>query len=131
MERSSRVICRVYIYKEAGSLNLESMYHSWGSNGSGSSTSSSSSSRPFNSVRMDGAVLPVSSRQQPPSSDHSPTEEELPRATAAVGRYSVEERQERIEKYRSKRNHRNFERKITVRGLHIQFPYKNIIHNLA
>ncbi|EAY97054.1 hypothetical protein OsI_18976 [Oryza sativa Indica Group] len=117
MERSSRVICRVYIYKEAGSLNLESMYHSWGSNGSGSgsgsSTSSSSSSRPFNSVRMDGAVLPVSSRQQPPSSDHSPTEEELPRATAAVGRYSAEERQERIEKYRSKRNHRNFERKIT------------------
>uniref|UniRef100_A0A0E0BR24 CCT domain-containing protein n=1 Tax=Oryza glumipatula TaxID=40148 RepID=A0A0E0BR24_9ORYZ len=117
MERSSRVICRVYIYKkEAGSLILESMYHSWGSSGSGSgsSTSSSSSSRsPFNSVRMDGAVLPASSRQPPPSSEHSPTEEELPRATAAVGRYSAEERRERIEKYRSKRNHRNFERKIT------------------
>ncbi|XP_062197387.1 uncharacterized protein LOC133900318 [Phragmites australis] len=32
---------------------------------------------------------------------------------AAAGRYSVEERRERIDKYRSKRNHRNFQKKIT------------------
>ncbi|KAF7071833.1 hypothetical protein CFC21_077075 [Triticum aestivum] len=34
-------------------------------------------------------------------------------ATAAAGRYSTEERRERIEKYRSKRNQRNFQKKIT------------------
>ncbi|KAL5231881.1 hypothetical protein ABZP36_030657 [Zizania latifolia] len=31
----------------------------------------------------------------------------------AVGRYSVEERRERIDKYRSKRRHRNFSKRIT------------------
>ena len=32
----------------------------------------------------------------------------------APGRYSAEERRERIDKYRSKRNQRNFQKKITV-----------------
>lgn len=40
-------------------------------------------------------------------------EEEEPRP----GRYSAEERRERIDKYRSKRNQRNFHKKITVRRL--------------
>lgn len=31
-----------------------------------------------------------------------------------VGRYSAEERKGRIERYRNKRNHRNFQKKITV-----------------
>jgi ribonuclease P/MRP protein subunit RPP1 len=35
-------------------------------------------------------------------------------AAAAPGRYSAEERRERIDKYRSKRNQRNFQKKITV-----------------
>jgi ribonuclease P/MRP protein subunit RPP1 len=34
---------------------------------------------------------------------------------AVAARYSTEERRERIEKYRSKRNQRNFQKKITVR----------------
>ncbi|KAF7058240.1 hypothetical protein CFC21_065344 [Triticum aestivum] len=34
-------------------------------------------------------------------------------AAAAAGRYTTEERRERIEKYRSKRNQRNFQKKIT------------------
>ncbi|CAO2161777.1 unnamed protein product [Urochloa humidicola] len=34
-------------------------------------------------------------------------------AAAAPGRYSAEERRERIDKYRSKRNQRNFQKKIT------------------
>ncbi|TVU00003.1 hypothetical protein EJB05_54580, partial [Eragrostis curvula] len=34
-------------------------------------------------------------------------------AVAPPGRYSAEERRERIDKYRSKRNHRNFQKKIT------------------
>ncbi|KAG0467504.1 hypothetical protein HPP92_019084 [Vanilla planifolia] len=34
-------------------------------------------------------------------------------ASARVGRYSAEERRERIERYRSKRNQRNFHKKIT------------------
>uniref|UniRef100_A0A0E0ML47 CCT domain-containing protein n=1 Tax=Oryza punctata TaxID=4537 RepID=A0A0E0ML47_ORYPU len=93
------------------------MYHSWGSSSSsGSSTSSSSSSRLFsslNSAKMNDAVLPVSAHQPPPSSGHHMLpEEDLPRVTS-VGRYSAEERRERIEKYRSKRNHRNFDKKIT------------------
>lgn len=36
-----------------------------------------------------------------------------------VTRYSAEERKERIEKYRSKRNQRNFQKKITVIHLSI------------
>ncbi|KAF7064885.1 hypothetical protein CFC21_071097 [Triticum aestivum] len=36
-----------------------------------------------------------------------------PPAAAAAGRYSTDERRERIEKYRSKRNQRNFQKKIT------------------
>ncbi|KAG8089329.1 hypothetical protein GUJ93_ZPchr0011g28265 [Zizania palustris] len=41
-------------------------------------------------------------------------EEDAPRMAAApVGRYSAEERRERIDKYRSKRNQRNFDKKIT------------------
>ncbi|KAF0933930.1 hypothetical protein E2562_020844 [Oryza meyeriana var. granulata] len=87
------------------------MYHCWDSGGSGSTSTSSSSSRPFNSVKTDGASLPVSSHQPPSPSGHLPPEEKLP--TAAVGRYSAEDRRERIEKYRSKRNHRNFDKKIT------------------
>lgn len=40
-----------------------------------------------------------------------------------VGRYSVEERRERIKRYRSKRNQRNFHKKIKVRGhLNINLP---------
>ena len=35
-------------------------------------------------------------------------------ASPAPGRYSAEERRERIDKYRSKRNQRNFQKKITV-----------------
>ena len=35
-------------------------------------------------------------------------------AAAAVTRYTAEERRERIDKYRSKRNQRNFQKKITV-----------------
>lgn len=31
-----------------------------------------------------------------------------------VGRYNYEERREKIERYRSKRNQRNFHKKITV-----------------
>lgn len=38
-----------------------------------------------------------------------------PPGPAPVGRYSAEERRERIEKYRTKRNQRNFQKKITVR----------------
>lgn len=34
--------------------------------------------------------------------------------TQKVGRYSVEERKEKIERYRTKRNQRNFHKKITV-----------------
>ncbi|KAL5206817.1 hypothetical protein ABZP36_035026 [Zizania latifolia] len=34
----------------------------------------------------------------------------------AVGRYSAEERRERIDKYRSKRRHRNFSKRITYAG---------------
>lgn len=33
--------------------------------------------------------------------------------TGKIGRYSAEERKERIERYRSKRNQRNFQKKIT------------------
>lgn len=33
---------------------------------------------------------------------------------AKVGRYTAEERKERIERYRSKRNQRNFNKKIKV-----------------
>ncbi|OEL17525.1 hypothetical protein BAE44_0021456 [Dichanthelium oligosanthes] len=40
-------------------------------------------------------------------------EEEQRVAAAAPGRYSAEERRERIDKYRSKRNQRNFQKKIT------------------
>jgi hypothetical protein len=44
-----------------------------------------------------------------------------------VIRYNAEERKERIEKYRSKRNQRNFQKKITVIylsiSLHFFFPY--------
>jgi hypothetical protein len=36
-------------------------------------------------------------------------------APAPAARYSAEERRERIEKYRTKRNQRNFQKKITVR----------------
>uniref|UniRef100_A0A0D9XYB3 CCT domain-containing protein n=1 Tax=Leersia perrieri TaxID=77586 RepID=A0A0D9XYB3_9ORYZ len=104
-------ICKKQQHQDEGIL--DSMYHNWGSSGS-SSSSSSSSSRPFissiNGVIPDDAFLPVSSHQ-PPSSGHQPPEEEFLRA--AVGRYSAEERRERIEKYRSKRNQRNFEKKIT------------------
>ncbi|KAF0889687.1 hypothetical protein E2562_030165 [Oryza meyeriana var. granulata] len=74
---------------------------------SSSSPSSSSPAMPFQSL---------------PSSPSMPLrrvvstggleEAEAPRA-AAVGRYSAEERRERIDKYRSKRNQRNFDRKIT------------------
>lgn len=35
-------------------------------------------------------------------------------AAVRVGKYSAEERKERIERYRSKRNQRNFHKKITV-----------------
>ena len=37
-----------------------------------------------------------------------------PAPAPAPGRYSAEERRERIDKYRSKRNQRNFQKKITV-----------------
>jgi hypothetical protein len=37
-------------------------------------------------------------------------------APAPAARYSAEERRERIEKYRTKRNQRNFQKKITVRS---------------
>ncbi|KAF0890179.1 hypothetical protein E2562_038534 [Oryza meyeriana var. granulata] len=40
-------------------------------------------------------------------------EEEAAPTPGAAGRYSAEERRERIDKYRSKRNQRNFDRKIT------------------
>ncbi|KAL5206824.1 hypothetical protein ABZP36_035033 [Zizania latifolia] len=40
-------------------------------------------------------------------------EDEAPRTATPVGRYSTEERRERIDKYRSKRNQRNFDKKIT------------------
>nr|CAB3474048.1 unnamed protein product [Digitaria exilis] len=40
-------------------------------------------------------------------------EEEQPRVMAPPARYTAEERRERIDKYRSKRNHRNFQKKIT------------------
>uniref|UniRef100_J3NCI4 CCT domain-containing protein n=1 Tax=Oryza brachyantha TaxID=4533 RepID=J3NCI4_ORYBR len=103
------------------------MYQCWGSSGSGTSSSSSSSSssyssssssHPFisiNGVKADSAFLPISSHHPPaPLSGHLSPEEELPKAAAAaVGRYSAEERRERIEKYRSKRNLRNFDKKIT------------------
>ena len=41
-------------------------------------------------------------------------EEEQRVGAAAATRYSAEERRERIDKYRSKRNQRNFQKKITV-----------------
>lgn len=45
-------------------------------------------------------------------------EQQQPRvAVAPPMRYSAEERRERIDKYRSKRNQRNFQKKITVRLL--------------
>ena len=39
-----------------------------------------------------------------------------------VGRYSAEERKERIERYRVKRHQRNFNKKITVRTYRISSP---------
>ncbi|KAF0890181.1 hypothetical protein E2562_038536 [Oryza meyeriana var. granulata] len=44
------------------------------------------------------------------SSSSSPFQE----AVVGRGRYSAEERRERIDKYRSKRRHRNFGKRITV-----------------
>jgi hypothetical protein len=43
------------------------------------------------------------------------TGEEETKVMAPPARYSAEERRERIDKYRSKRNQRNFQKKITVR----------------
>ncbi|KAG0465132.1 hypothetical protein HPP92_019296 [Vanilla planifolia] len=43
----------------------------------------------------------------------SPLLADVSAATGKVGRYSAEERRERIERYRSKRNQRNFHKKIT------------------
>ncbi|KAL5681070.1 hypothetical protein ACJX0J_007455, partial [Zea mays] len=40
-------------------------------------------------------------------------DEEQRAVVAAATRYSAEERRERIDKYRSKRNQRNFQKKIT------------------
>ncbi|KAK9169181.1 hypothetical protein Syun_001321 [Stephania yunnanensis] len=40
-------------------------------------------------------------------------------AMGKVGRYSAEERKERIERYKSKRHQRNFNKKIKLRGLRI------------
>lgn len=50
-------------------------------------------------------------------------EEEQPRVMAPPARYTAEERRERIDKYRSKRNHRNFQKKITVRHLTLTLCY--------
>jgi ribonuclease P/MRP protein subunit RPP1 len=41
---------------------------------------------------------------------------------APAARYSAEERRERIEKYRTKRNQRNFQKKITVRSSLASYP---------
>lgn len=46
--------------------------------------------------------------------DDREEEQRVAAAAAAPGRYSAEERRERIDKYRSKRNQRNFQKKITV-----------------
>jgi ribonuclease P/MRP protein subunit RPP1 len=46
--------------------------------------------------------------------DRDREEEQQVMAAPAPGRYSAEERRERIDKYRSKRNQRNFQKKITV-----------------
>lgn len=50
-----------------------------------------------------------------PSPPTPTSDEQSSRVTAAapVSRYSAEERRERIDKYRSKRNQRNFQKKIT------------------
>ncbi|PUZ43354.1 hypothetical protein GQ55_8G002100 [Panicum hallii var. hallii] len=45
--------------------------------------------------------------------DRDREEEQRVMAAPAPGRYSAEERRERIDKYRSKRNQRNFQKKIT------------------
>lgn len=50
-------------------------------------------------------------------------EEQQPRVMAPPARYTAEERRERIDKYRSKRNHRNFQKKITVRHLTLALSY--------
>ncbi|KAJ3680845.1 hypothetical protein LUZ60_015334 [Juncus effusus] len=47
------------------------------------------------------------------SGENSNSNQEMINGTGKVVRYSAEERKERIEKYRSKRNHRNFQKKIT------------------
>jgi ribonuclease P/MRP protein subunit RPP1 len=49
-------------------------------------------------------------------------EEEQRVGAAAATRYSAEERRERIDKYRSKRNQRNFQKKITVCLLQHIYP---------
>lgn len=51
-------------------------------------------------------------------------EEQQPRLVAPPVRYSAEERRERIDKYRSKRNQRNFQKKITVRSVPLCSPFR-------
>lgn len=59
----------------------------------------------------------MSTNLRPPGAENCAMEVAGGNGTAIggrVGRYNAEERRERIERYRSKRNQRNFQKKITV-----------------
>uniref|UniRef100_A0ACD6AGZ5 Uncharacterized protein n=1 Tax=Avena sativa TaxID=4498 RepID=A0ACD6AGZ5_AVESA len=114
-------------------LSLTTMYH-WSassssapcySNGSGSSNGRpllpSSMASGSSSSYGDHLLLQEQQQQQyyssPPPMQRVMSAGDLQQAPVAApapaGRYSAEERRERIEKYRTKRNQRNFQKKIT------------------
>ncbi|XP_062201743.1 zinc finger protein CONSTANS-like [Phragmites australis] len=102
------------------------MYHwgwGWGNPPSWYGVDGDVASRPDALLANGAAFLPPSQPQQqvPLSSSRRALstgellrpEEEQSLRVVQPGRYSAEERRERIDKYRSKRNHRNFQKKIT------------------
>uniref|UniRef100_A0A0A9GYA5 CCT domain-containing protein n=1 Tax=Arundo donax TaxID=35708 RepID=A0A0A9GYA5_ARUDO len=68
---------------------------------------------PLSSPTSSAMAAAASSFRRVSSTGDLLREEEEQRVVAPAGRYSAVERQERIDKYRSKRNQRNFQKKIT------------------